>query len=56
MSTNDAPRTERRIQLEKVQAKREAYDKRSRDVAEARQRELEIDATKTAPTIGQERR
>jgi hypothetical protein len=48
MSTNDAPKTERRIQLEKAQAKRDAYDKRSRDVAEARQKELEIDATKTA--------
>jgi hypothetical protein len=48
MSTNDAPRTERRIHLEKAQAKRDADDKRSRDVADARQRELEIDAAKTA--------
>jgi hypothetical protein len=48
MSTNDAPQTERRIQLEKAQAKRDAADKLSRDVAEARQKALEIDAVKTA--------
>jgi hypothetical protein len=53
MSTYDAPKTERRIQLEKAQAKRDAYDKRSRDVAEARQSELEFDAAKTARLRGQ---
>ena len=48
MSTNDAPETVRQIQMEKAQAKRDAYDKRSSDVAEARRKALEIDALKTA--------
>jgi hypothetical protein len=46
--TDDAPKTGRQTQMEKAQAKRDAYDKRSSDVAEARQKALEIDAVKTA--------
>lgn len=48
MSANDAPKTVHQIQMEKAQAKRDAADKRSRDVAEARLKALEIDAVKTA--------
>jgi hypothetical protein len=40
--------TGRQMQMEKAQAKRDVYDKRSRDIAEARQNELEPDAAKTA--------
>jgi hypothetical protein len=40
--------TGRQILIQKAQAKREVYDKRSRDIAEARQKQLEIDAVKTA--------
>jgi hypothetical protein len=48
MSANDAPKTVQQIQMEKAQAKRDAADKLSRDVAEARQKALEIDVVKTA--------
>src|SRR5260221_13362120 len=48
MPTNDTPKKARQIQMEKAQAKRDVYDKRSNDVAEARNKALEIDAVKTA--------
>jgi hypothetical protein len=48
MSANDAPKTVPKIQMEKAQGRRDAADKLSRDVAEARQKALEIDAVKTA--------
>jgi hypothetical protein len=48
MATDDAPKKRPQIQMEKAQAMRDAYDKRSSDVAEARQKALEIDAVKTA--------
>ncbi len=48
MPTNDTPKKARQIQMEKAQAKRDIYDKRSNDVAEARNKALEIDAVKTA--------
>jgi hypothetical protein len=48
MSANDARKTAHQIQMEKAQAERDAADKLSSDVAQARQEALEIDAVKTA--------
>jgi hypothetical protein len=45
---NHVPKKAPQLQVEKAQARRDAADKLSRDVAEARQKALEIDAVKTA--------
>jgi hypothetical protein len=50
MSTNDPSeeRLQAQIKMEKAQAKRDAADKRSSDITQARQTAVEIDAAKTA--------
>jgi hypothetical protein len=48
MSANDARKTAQQIHVDKAQARRDAADRLSRDVAEARQQALAVDAVKTA--------
>jgi len=48
MSANDAPKTARQRHMDNAQARRDAADKLSRDLAEARQQALAVDAVKTA--------